>query len=238
MIARSAAVFGFNEYSRQIAYQIRNLYRDFGLFVVNEEEKNAAFEAGFLVELVDLSDDWHGIEKRFDVSGLIVFCALANDAENVFLTISLRATFEKLNIVALAQDNESVIKMKSAGANKVLPSLQIAASVIADMLEKPVVTKVLHEVLYESSLLNIVEIEVGENSPFAGRYLHDIHFKTHYDVILLAIVDHELGTTFSFASKGHNHHIDIGDILVVIGYPDKVERLKQAVKGLIWPRSE
>lgn len=227
---RSAAVFGFNEYSRQIAAQVRNIYQDFALFVINEEEKKAAIQAGFLVELFDLSEDWRGIEKNFDVENLIVFCALANDAENVFLTISLRATFDKLHIVALAQDNESAIKMKSAGANKVLPSLQIAANVISDMLEKPVVTKVLHDVLYEDGLLNVVEIEVTRHSSFVGKYLHEIHFKSEYDVILLAIVDHEMGTTFSFASKGHNHHIDPGDILVVIGYQDKLDVLIDAVR--------
>lgn len=227
---RSAAVFGFNEYSRQIAAQVRNIYQDFALFVINEEEKKAAIQAGFLVELFDLSEDWRGIEKNFDVENLIVFCALANDAENVFLTISLRATFDKLHIVALAQDNESAIKMKSAGANKVLPSLQIAANVISDMLEKPLVTKVLHDVLYEDGLLNIVEIEVTRYSSFVGKYLHEIHFKSEYDVILLAIVDHEMGTTFSFASKGHNHHIDPGDILVAIGYQDKLNVLIDAVR--------
>lgn len=229
-MARSAAVFGFNEYSRQIAAQVRNIYQDFALFVINEEEKNSALQAGFLVEIFDLSEDWHGIEQQFEVESLIVFCALANDAENVFLTISLRATFEKLNIVALAQDNESAIKMKSAGANKVLPSLQIAANVITDMLEKPVVTKVLHDVLYEDGLLNIVEIKVTPYSEFVGKYLHEIHFKSKYDVILLAIVDHEMGTTFSFASKGHNHHIDPGDVLVVIGYQDKLDALIDAVR--------
>lgn len=229
-MTRSAAVFGFNEYSRQIAAQVRNIYQDFALFVISEEEKHAAHQAGFLAELFDLSEDWQGIEKKFDVENLIVFCALANDAENVFLTISLRATFEKLHIIALAQDNESAIKMKSAGANKVLPSVQIAANVISDMLEKPVVTKVLHDVLYKDSLLNIVEIEVTRYSSFVGKYLHDIHFKSEYDVILLAIVDHAMGTTFSFASKGHNHHIDPGDIFVVIGYQDKLDVLIDAVR--------
>ncbi len=230
MIARSAAIFGFNEYSQQIARHVRSIYQDFALFVMTKEEEKAASEAGFLVELVDLSDDWSRIEQHFDVKSLIVFCALANDSENVFLTISLRAQFDKLNIVALAQDNESAIKMKSAGANKVLPSLEIAANVISDMLEKPIVTKVLHDVLYQDGLLNIIEIEVPSHSIFVGKYLHDIHFKSQYDVILLAIVDHEMGTTFSFASKGHNHHIDPYDVFVVIGYQDRLDALMHAVK--------
>lgn len=230
MIARSAAVFGFNEYSQQIAYQVRSIYQDFALFVTTEEERKNALQAGFLVELIDLGDDWHRIEKHFDVNSLIVFCALANDAENVFLTISLRSSYEQLYIIALAQDNESALKMKSAGADKVMPSLQIAASVISDMLEKPIVTKVLHEVLYEEGSLNIIQIEVPKYSEFVGKYLHDIHFKSNYDVVLLAIVDHELGTTFSFASKGHNHFIDPGDVFVVMGYQNKLDALKDAIR--------
>jgi Trk K+ transport system NAD-binding subunit len=93
-------------------------------------------------------------------------------------------------------------------------------------------TQVLHDVLYEDSLLSIMEIEVGETSPLNGKYLHDLHFKRDFDLILLAIVDQEMGTTFSFASKGHNHHIDAGDILVFMGYADKLNVIKQWNDGM------
>ncbi len=229
MIARSAAVFGYHEYAREIAYQLRDIYQDFVLFVLSAEEEKMGLEEGFVVERVDLSDDWHRIEQYFDVSSLVVFCALEDDAQNVFLTISLRSSFEHLHIVALAQDNESAVKMRSAGADKVMPSLQIASNVICDMLEKPVVTKVLHEVLYEEGDLNIIQIQVPTHSSFVQRYLHDIHFKSQYDVILLAVVDHQMGTTFSFASKGHNHHIDPDDIFVVMGHQNKLDALIEAI---------
>ena len=116
MIYRSAVVFGFNEYAKQIALQISGEYQSFAIFVMNEAEKEAAKLAGFETELFDLSEDWKSIEERFDINDLIVFCALDNDAENVFLTISLRAAFDQLPIIALAGDHESADKMKSAGA--------------------------------------------------------------------------------------------------------------------------
>lgn len=222
-----AAIFGYNEYSKQIVKQIKGTYRNIGLFVLSDAEFFEAQNDGYSVEKFDLSDDWEAIEVRFDVNSLIVFCALNDDAENVFLTISLRAMFEKLFIITLAQDNESMMKMKSAGADKVMPILQIAANVIADILGKPIMTQVLHDVLYEDSDLTIMEMEIGVNSPINGQYLHDIHFKRDFDLILLAIVDQEQGTTFSFASKGQNHHIDEGDILVLMGYKDKLQRLKE-----------
>lgn len=232
MKPHSAAIFGYNEYSKQIVKQISGVYENIGVFVIDEAEFIEAQNDGIIAERFDLSDDWQLIESQFDVKDLIVFCALADDAENVFLTISLRSSFEKLFIIALAQDNESMMKMKSAGADKVMPILQIAANVINDILSKPIMTQVLHDILYEDSLLRIMEVEVGDTSPFNGQYLHDLHFKRDFDLILLAIVDQEMGTTFSFASKGLNHHIDAGDILVFMGYTEKLNLIKQWNDGV------
>jgi len=233
MNPRCAAIFGYNEYSKEIVKQIRGVYQNVGVFVIDETEFLEAQNDGITVDRFDLSDDWQSIEAQFDVEGLIAFCALSDDAENVFLTISLRATFDKLFIIALAKDNESMMKMKSAGADKVMPIIQTAANVINDILTKPITMQVLHDVLYEDSPLSIMEIEVGEASPFNGKYLHDLHFKRDFDLILLAIVDQEMGTTFSFASKGHNHHIDASDILVFMGYKEKLDALKQWNDGVM-----
>jgi len=225
----SAIVFGFNEYAKQIIRQISGEYPSFSVFVMSEEELNAVRSAGYEGELFDLGENWQSIQKRFDLNSLIVFCALQNDAENVFLTISLRSVFWDLPIIALAGEHESARKLKSAGANKVMPILQITASVIAEMLEKPIVNEVIHDILYENSALKIVQISVPENSFIVGKHLYDIDWANEFDVIVLAIVDHELSATFSFTSKGHNHHIDPDDILVIVGYEDKINILSRAI---------
>lgn len=228
-----AAVFGYNAYSKEVIKNIKDYYHTVGVFVLSDDELIAARNDEVVAQKCDLSDDWRMIEERFDVEQLVVFCTLMDDAHNVFLIISLRSIFEKLSIVALAQNNESMLKVKSAGANKVMPILQIAASIIGDILVKPIVTTVLHDVLYEDSDLSVMEMEVSHTSALCGTLLYDTHFKRDFDVVLLAIVDHEMGATFSFASHGHNHHIDGGDILVAIGYQEKLERLKRYVQGEI-----
>jgi Trk K+ transport system NAD-binding subunit len=228
-----AAVFGYNAYSKEVIKNIKDYYHTVGVFVLTDDELIMAHNDGVMAEKFDLSDDWKMIEERFDVEQLVVFCTLMDDAHNVFLIISLRSVFEKLSIVALAQNNESMLKVKSAGANKVMPILQIAASIIGDIIVKPIVTSVLHDVLYEDSDLSVMEMEVSGVSPLCGTHLYDTHFKRDFDVVLLAIVDHEMGATFSFASHGHNHHIDAGDILVVMGYKEKLEYLKRYAQGVI-----
>jgi voltage-gated potassium channel len=226
---QSAIVFGFNEYAKQIAMQIASEYASFAVFVMDESELAAAKSAGFETVLFDLGEEWSVIEERFDTQKLILFCALDKDAENVFLTISLRSIFEELPIIALASDHESATKMKSAGANKVMATQQITANVITEMLEKPTVTEVLHDILYEESFLKIAQITVPENSFVVGKHLHDIDWGEEYDVLVLAIVDHQLSATFSFTSRGHHHHIDPEDILVVVGYEDSIAALSEAM---------
>lgn len=228
-----AAVFGYNAYSKEVIKNIKDYYHYIGVFVLSDEELMAAQHDGLMAQMFDLSDDWKMIEERFDVQSLVVFCTLWDDAQNVFLIISLRSIFDKLSIVALAQNNESMLKIKSAGANKVMPVLQIAANIISDILVKPIVTSVLHDVLYEESDLSIMEMEVTSSSALRGTHLYDTHFKRDFDVVLLAIVDHQMGATFSFASHGHNHHIDTGDVLVAIGYKEKLESLKRYAQGEI-----
>lgn len=227
---RGAIVFGYNEYAKQIALQIRDDYEHFSIFVKDDSEYAAAKESGFSVERFDLSENWETI-KHFDLHSLIVFCALEDDAENVFLTISLRSVFWEIPIIALAGDYESSTKLKSAGANKVMPKLQITANIITEMLEKPTVTEVLHDILYEESSLKIAQITIPQTSFLVGKYLDDIDFSKEYDVLVLAIVDHALSATFSFTSKGHNHHIDPEDVLVIVGYDEKIEALKTAIEG-------
>lgn len=229
MSFQSAIVFGYNEYAKQIAQKVSQEYETFIVFVQDEASRSEAIADGFRSEIFDLSDDWQSIEECCTPESLITFCALDNDAENVFLTISLRASFEKTTIIAMAGDQESAAKLKSAGADKVMPILQITANIITEMLEKPTVTGVLHDLLYENSSLKIVQISVPENSFVIGKYLHEIEWHEAHDVLVLAIVDHELSATFSFTSKGHNHHIDAGDILVVVGYEDKINALSNAM---------
>ncbi|HLD22721.1 MAG TPA: NAD-binding protein [Sulfuricurvum sp.] len=225
----SAIVFGFNEYAKQIAMQIASEYSSFAVFAMNELELNAAKAAGFEAALFDLGEDWKQIEEKFDPNSLIVFCALDKDAENVFLTISLRSIFEDIPIIALAGDHESAAKMKSAGANKVMATQQITANIITEMLEKPTVTEVLHDILYEQSFLKIAQITVPENCFLVGKHLHEIDWGEEFDILVLAIVDHQLSATFSFTSRGHHHHIDPDDVLVVVGYDDSIAALSEAM---------
>ncbi len=228
---KSALIFGYNEYARQIAAQIVSEYESVHIFILDEALRHKAEADGFRVSRFDLSDEWHDIEERYSIENTVAFCTLEDDAHNIFLTISLRAAFERMYLVALAKDTEGINKLKIAGANRILPIVQITANLISEILEKPVVTNVLHNILYEDSDIKIAQIDIQKGDAIVGNNSHAIAFKEEYNIILLAIVDGRLNTNFVFTAKGFNHIIGEGDVLVVIGLQDDIERFKLRIKG-------
>lgn len=231
MIKQDAIIFGYNEYARQIALNIKGQFRSVRLYTQDETERKAGLERGYDMALFDLGDEWDDIARDYLLEDLLIFCALDNDAENVFLTISLRAAFNDVTIVSLAKNQESANKLRIAGANKVMPILQTTANVITEILEKPIVTDVMHNILYEQSSLEIAQIHIDEDAAIVGKQLHDIIWHEEYGIIILAVVDQELGTSFIFTSKGHNHKIDPGDLLVVIGYDHDIKNFEETIRG-------
>ncbi len=231
MMKNHAIIFGYNEYARQIAHNVKDQFRSVRLYAQNESDLRSGQERGYEMARFDLGDEWDDITRDYDLEELLIFCALEDDAENVFVTISLRAAFSNVTIVSLAKNQESANKLKIAGANKVMPILQTTANVITEILEKPIVTELMHDILYERSKLEIAQIHIEEGFAIVGNRLHDVSWHEEYGVIILAVVDRELDTSFIFTSKGHNHKIDPDDLLVVIGYEHDIEAFKKAIRG-------
>lgn len=224
------AVFGYNEYAKEITSNFKLTSVEVFIYVIDEVSLKRAKEDGHDVELVELDDDWVNIADRFDTTQLICFCALDDDAQNVFLTISLRAEYPDLFIVALATSKDSANKLTLAGANKAIAKLETTANIIVECLEKPAVVEVMNDILYHSQELKLAQYTISEGSVLAQMKLHDISLHREYNIIILAIADKELETEFTFTSTGHNHKIDPGDVLVVMGKDDDLKKFEKAIK--------
>jgi Trk K+ transport system NAD-binding subunit len=224
------AVFGYNEYAKEIASNFKLTGVAVSIYVIDEASLRRASEDGHDVELVELDDDWVNIAEKFDTSKLVCFCALDDDAQNVFLTISLRAEYPHLFIVALATSKDSANKLSLAGANKAIAKLETSANIIVECLEKPAIVEVMNDILYHSQELKLAQYTISEGSVLAQMKLHDISLHREYNIIILAIADRELEAEFTFTSTGHNHKVDPGDVLVVMGKDEDLKKFEKAIK--------
>jgi len=219
MNEKSALIFGQNDYTFEIQKNISSHYENLHVLTLNGDD-----EFGF-----DLSDEWDALSNIVDMNDCVVFCILEDMAENIFLTISLRDTFKDLTIVALAQDKESADKLTLAGATRVLPTTQTTASVIVEMLEKPIVTEVFHEILYEKSALQIAQIKIEDHTVFDGKYPTDIEWSRDHGIIVIFVVHEDMSREFIYSSKAKHHIIKSGDIFVVVGYEQDIKEFEKLI---------
>lgn len=209
----AALLFGYNEYSLEIQKSISFKFDNIELFSLDEHEDTSQF---------DLSDNWNELEEKFDMDNSIAFCVLKDDATNIFLTLSLRATFKNLKIIAFCKNKEGATKLTLAGADKVIPLVQTTAAMISDMLRKPIVTKVMHGILYEKSALKIAQIRVEKEASFIGKHPFEVNWGKEFGIIVLSIMQDDINSSFIYSSKAKHKAIKSGDILIVVGYDNEI----------------
>ncbi len=222
-------LIGYGRYGEKIA----KFFDKEELYIIEISQKNLqkarhdGFEKLFLIELEDDESLEQIIsQKKFSH----IFCALDNEEENVFFTITLKSLNKNIQIIAICESKESERKLKLAGADKVIDTMEGSASKIFHLIEKPAVMEAIEEILFEDEDIDIREIEIPKNSFLEDKYIKDIDFKKLYNLILIGIIDKEKGDSFVFVTKGINHKIDEGDILVIIGYKEDIRRFIKDLK--------
>ena len=215
----TALIFGYNEYTFEIEKNIKSKFENIYIFKLGDDGDDS----------FDLSDNWDSLSEKVNIDECTAFCILEDIAENIFLTISLRDTFKDLTIVALSEDKESADKLELAGASRVLPTTQTTANVIVDMLEKPIVTEVLHGILYEKSDLKIAQIIIEDHTIFDGKYPTDIEWSRDHGIIILSVVHEDMSSEFIYSSKATHQIVKSGDIFVVVGYEADIKEFEKLI---------
>lgn len=219
MKGNTALIFGYNEYTHEIEKNIKTHYDEVHLFKLAQESENS----------FDLSDNWDKLSQKVEIEFCTAFCILEDMAENIFLTISLRDSFPVLPIIALSQDEESQDKLLLAGATSILSTIQTTANVIIDMLERPIVTQVLEDILHEKDSLKVSEIIVRNDSAFEGKYPTDIEWSRDHGVIIISLIHTDNTRDFIYTSNLEHYSVKCGDIFVVMGYDKDIKEFEKLI---------
>ncbi len=227
---RAALIFGHNDYALEVAKNIEYEYENISIFKSKSDEV-LEFCENYDIREFDFSDKWDELEESFDMENSIAFSMLEDDAENIFLTISLRSVFKDLTIFALSKNKESAAKLAMAGATKVIPVVQTTANIITDMLRKPIITEILHNILYEKSALKVAEVIIKDSSHFEGKHPADIDWSSKYGVSVLFIVLEDMSREFIYSSQAKHHKITSGDVFIMVGYEADLKEFEKLTGG-------
>ncbi|PGD11689.1 potassium channel protein [Bacillus wiedmannii] len=194
-------------------------------FVVVDKDESILEKEKLLYVHGDATEDQvlhhAGISKA---AGLVAI--VANDAENVFITLTARGLNDAIKIVARAEKPETEDKLKRAGANKVINPSSMAGIHIAKGIANPLTVHYIDTVLYgvEQSFV-IEEIAVGKGSILASKSLLESDVRNQFDVTILAILRNGNVIHNPTGQEKLQEH----DMIIVFG---SVEKLGQFEKEL------
>ena len=160
-------------------------------------------------------------------SNMIV--ATADDADNLFITLSAKNLNPNLRIVARANKEENVLKLKRAGANEVILPNVIGGLRMASLAIRPSVVSFLDIVTHHGEIdLRLEEVKVPKGSPFHGKLLRDLEIPKKTGVIVIGVRREDGSFILNPTSTTM---ILEGDSLIIIGTKEQAEKLKKLVKG-------
>jgi voltage-gated potassium channel len=219
---------GYGRIGRIIA---RQLLRQSVPFVVVERDEHAvqaALEDGALAVEADASRE--DVLRRVGIDrarGLIA--AVGTDAENVYAVLSARVLRPDLFIVGRAETEDATLKLKRAGASRVVSPYEIGGLQIAQTALRPAVVDFVELATSSDNLeLAMEEITVAGASGLARRSLLEANLRQRFGVIVVGIQRADLRMEFN---PDPDVIIGGGDKLVVLGRPESLKKLETEAGG-------
>jgi len=223
------AIFGFDDFGERVAKFLNK--KDLVIVVLDDKEETKAREKLYdVVKLHNIDDDEIGKIEDFDIA----IAVLRDEDKNLFLCLTLRDLFPDKKIIAKAADKDNEYKYKLAGVSKLINPFEVTANRIMTILKKPLTLKVIEEIIFQDNKLSFAEIIIPHNSFLDGKYIKDVYkdISSLYNLLIIGMVDKELSQNVQFVTKGYNHKIDEGDILIVVGEIEEIERFKNDLQNL------
>lgn len=152
---------------------------------------------------------------------------VTSDTENVYITLTARGLNPDLFILARAGEEGSDIKLRRAGANKVISPYHIGGSRMAQAILRPNVVDFIEIATGRDHFdLQMEEICIPQDSRFAGENLANSGFRKETGVIIVGIK--KASGKMVFNPESHTR-IEEKDTLIVLGEPGAIQKLETMV---------
>jgi voltage-gated potassium channel len=152
---------------------------------------------------------------------------VTSDTENVYITLTARGLNPDLYILARSGEEGSEIKLRRAGANKVVSPYHIGGNRMAQAILRPNVVDFIEIATGREHLdLQMEEITIPERSRFIGENLISSGFRKETGVIIIGIKKNVGKMIFN---PHPNAKLELSDTLIVLGEPTAILKLEKLI---------
>jgi len=187
---------------------------------IKEEFKN------LLIIVGDATSD-QVLDEANIQNALGIVVALANDKDNLFLTLSSRLRNPQLKIVSKAVELSLIDKLKIAGADYVVSPNFIGGIRIASEMLHPHVSNFLDNIFRESNkTIGLGEVIVGNSSNCINKSLADMNIFKNCQLNIIAYAKKSNPQDYIY-NPPQETVVEEGDILIFIGTNHQQEKMNE-----------
>lgn len=219
-------VCGYGRTGQQTAYELRRDNREVVVIDALPESLEQAVRDGHLVVDGNATEDsvlrHAGIDRA---AGLI--SAVASDADNVFVSLSARALRPDLPIVARANVDDAIPKLRRAGATQVVSPYSMAGRQMAQLAIRPSTVNFVETLLRGAhSEFLLEDIEIAPGAVLAGMTPEQLRLGFPGAVLLAVQRGGE-----ALAPAPPDLQFRAGDIIAVAGGSTSLGKMAEACKS-------
>ncbi len=211
-------ICGFGRVGSRIASELAAARKPFVVIDENEATVQHCIQKGYLALLGNAASDETLREAGIQYAQVLL-AATDQDANNIYISLSARNLNPSVFIVARANHDETVIKLKHAGANRVLSPYAIGGHRMANLALQPNVVDFFDTLINaEYPDLAIQEITLADYSKLIGKTIADAQNTLTDGTMILAIKKPGgliMGSRLVTC-------IESGDAVMIIGTPEQI----------------
>jgi voltage-gated potassium channel len=191
---------------------------------------------GYLVVEGDATND-EALEAGGITEAKGVVAAVGSDAGNIYVTLSARVLSPGLFIVARASSEDTMNKLKRAGADRVVSPYGIGGRQMAALMLKPLVSDYLDVVTGDGALeFRMEELLLTAKCCAVGRTIRELAVRKTTGATILAVRRGETGTFDTNPSP--EVVLESGDTVIAIGTPGEITNLEELVGAVRVPHKQ
>ncbi len=191
---------------------------------------------GYLVVEGDATTD-EALESAGIKQAKGVVAAVGSDAGNIYVTLSARVLNPWLLIVARASSEDTVSKLKRAGADRVVSPYGIGGRQMAQLMLKPLVSDYLDVVTGDGALeFRLEELQLTETCCAVGRSIRDMAVRKTTGATILAV--RRASTGVFDTNPSPEAVLAAGDTVIAIGTPAEITKLEELAGATRMPREQ
>jgi len=218
-------ICGYGRMGEIIAREFARHNVPFVVIERNPERMHLAMEHGFVAVEADASSE--DVLRRVHIDrarGLVA--AVSTDAENVYAVLSARLLRPELFIVGRAETDDARVKLKRAGADRVISPYHLGGVQLAQTALRPAVVDFVQLATSSENLdLNLEQVHIGGGSPLDGCSLVDSGVRQRFGVVVVGIRRADGRMDFNPEPE---MMMRAGDDLVVLGRARSLKELEAA----------